>query len=119
MIFYKIAILILQVRTQHRRSRSTSTSNTPYILMPNDEMPLPRTLQKADADSATKLSERAGYKPITSPGPPLDLAPPRIPIPRARSSVVGSRDPCEEASISCTWTKFSAGIKNFFETNAG
>ncbi len=55
---------------------------------------------------------------ITSPGPPLDLAPPRIPIPRARSSVVRSRDPCEEASISCTWTKFSAGIKNFFESNA-
>jgi len=55
---------------------------------------------------------------ITSPGPPLNLAPPRIPIPRARSSVVRSRDPCEEASISCTWTKFSAGIRNFFESNA-
>jgi hypothetical protein len=55
---------------------------------------------------------------ITSPGPPMVLAPPRIPIPRARSSVVRSRDPCEEASISCTWTKFSAGIKNFFESNA-
>ena len=52
------------------------------------------------------------------PGPPLVLTPPRIPIPRARNSVVRSRDPCEEASISCTWTKFSAGIKSFFESNA-
>ena len=51
---------------------------------------------------------------ITSPGPPLNLTPPRIPIPRPRSSVVRSRDPCEEASLSCTWTKFAAGIKNFF-----
>ena len=52
------------------------------------------------------------------PGPPLVLAPPKIPIPRPRSSVVRSRDPCEEASLSCTWTKFAAGIKNFFESNA-
>jgi hypothetical protein len=75
----------------------------------------------AAADLAEKQTQAApsisqdeqGTSSISSPGPPLVLTPPKIPIPRARSSVVRSRDPCEEASISCTWTKFSAGIKNF------
>ena len=36
---------------------------------------------------------------ITSPGPPLNLTPPKIPIPRPRSSVVRSRDPCGESHL--------------------
>ena len=55
---------------------------------------------------------------ISQPGPPVVIAPTNIPIPRARSSVLQSNGVCEDASLSCNWTKFSAGIKKFFESNA-
>ena len=55
---------------------------------------------------------------ISQPGPPVMIAPTNIPIPKPRSSVVESNGLCEEASLSCNWTKFSAGIKKFFESNA-
>jgi hypothetical protein len=56
---------------------------------------------------------------ISPPGPPVVIAPTNVPIPRARSSVVQLSGLCEDASLSCNWTKFSAGIKKFFESNAG
>jgi hypothetical protein len=55
---------------------------------------------------------------ISQPGPPVVIAPTNIPIPRARSSVLQSNGVCEDASLSCNWTKFSAGVKKFFESNA-
>jgi hypothetical protein len=56
---------------------------------------------------------------ISPSGPPVVIAPTIVPIPRARSSVVQSSGLCEDASLSCNWTKFSAGIRKFFESNAG
>jgi hypothetical protein len=55
---------------------------------------------------------------ISPPGLPMMIAPTHVPIPRARSSVVRADGLCEDASLSCNWTKFSAGIKKFFESNA-
>ena len=55
---------------------------------------------------------------ISPPGPPMVIAPTKVPLPRARSSVVRSNDPCEESSLSCSWTRFSAGIKDFLNSNA-
>ncbi len=55
---------------------------------------------------------------ISPPGLPVVIAPTNVPIPRARSSVVRSDGVCEDTSLSCNWTKFSAGIKKFFESNA-
>lgn len=55
---------------------------------------------------------------ISPPGLPLMIAPINVPIPRARSSVVRSNGPCEDESLSCSWTNFSAGIKKFFESSA-
>ena len=55
---------------------------------------------------------------ISPPGLPVVIAPTNVPIPRARNSVVRSDDVCEDASLSCNWTKFSTGIKQFFESNA-
>jgi hypothetical protein len=55
---------------------------------------------------------------ISQPGPPVVIAPTNVPIPRARSSTVQSNGLCEHASLTCNWTKFSAGIKKFFESNA-
>src|SRR5450432_1185509 len=50
-------------------------------------------------------------------GSPVVIAPTNVPIPRARSSVVQSNGLCDDASLSCIQTKFSAGIRNFFESN--
>jgi hypothetical protein len=55
---------------------------------------------------------------ISQFGPPVVITPTNVPIPRARNSVVQSDGLCEDASLSCNWTKFSAGIKKFFESNA-
>jgi hypothetical protein len=55
---------------------------------------------------------------IPQPRPPVMIAPTNIPIPRARNAVVQSTGLCEDPSLSCNWTKFSAGIKKFFESNA-
>jgi len=49
---------------------------------------------------------------------PVAIAPTNVPIPRSRSSVVESNGLCEDASLSCNWTRFSAGIKKFFDSNA-
>ena len=55
---------------------------------------------------------------ISQPGPPVAIAPTNVPIPRSRSSAVVSNGLCEDASLSCNWTRFSAGIKKFFDSNA-
>ena len=55
---------------------------------------------------------------ISQPGPPVAIAPTNVPIPRSRSPVVESNGLCEDASLSCNWTRFSAGIKKFFDSNA-
>jgi hypothetical protein len=36
-----------------------------------------------------------------------------VPIPRARSKML-----CEDTTLSCSWARFSAGIRNFFGSNA-
>jgi hypothetical protein len=56
---------------------------------------------------------------MSSPGAPMVIAPASVPIPRARSSVARSKGShCEDASLSCSWANFSAGIKNFFGSYA-
>jgi hypothetical protein len=55
---------------------------------------------------------------ISQPGAAGAIAPTNVPIPRARNSVVQSSSLCEDGSLSCNWTRFSAGIKKFFESNA-
>jgi hypothetical protein len=56
---------------------------------------------------------------ISSPEPSAVMAPTKVPLPRARSSAMRSRGSrCEEASISCSWSNVSAGIKNFFNSYA-
>jgi hypothetical protein len=56
---------------------------------------------------------------ISSPGPPMAITPTNVPIPRARSSAVRSKSSrCEDASLSCSWTNFSARIRSFFGSYA-
>ena len=54
----------------------------------------------------------------TPSGPPLVITPKTVPVPRARSSVVPSSVGCEDSSLSCSWTKLSAGLKKFLGSNA-
>ena len=55
---------------------------------------------------------------MSPPGLPMIIGPNIVPIPKPRSSVVRLKGLCEDASLSCSWTKFSEGIKTFFESNA-
>ncbi len=56
---------------------------------------------------------------IPPPGPPMVITPPHAPIPGAGSPAARSKGPrCEDASLSCNWTKFSAGIKKIFGSYA-
>jgi hypothetical protein len=80
--------------------------------------------QRRDAIAAAFAEKRTGQDdramaPLSPPGPLSAVsAPASVPLPKARSAVVRSRGPCEEASLSCTWTRFSSGIRLFFESNA-
>ena len=56
---------------------------------------------------------------ISSPGPLMAITPTKVPIPRARSLTARSKGSrCEDPSLSCSWTNFSAGVKNFFGSYA-
>lgn len=70
--------------------------------------------QIAQADS----KDDHGRGSISSPGSPMVIVPTNVPIPRARNSVIRFSARCDDASFSCSWTKFSAGIKDFFESMA-
>ncbi len=64
----------------------------------------------------SKDDRGAGSKP--PPGAPRVLTPTTVPIPKPRNSVVRLPVPCDDASVSCGWEKFSAGIENFFGSMA-
>lgn len=49
-------------------------------------------------------------------GTPLDLAP-RIPLPAKRPLVERSK-PCGDGSLSCSWAKLTAAVKNAFASSA-
>jgi len=52
-------------------------------------------------------------------GAPLVITPNNVQIPRMANQVARSKVlRCEDASLSCGWTKFSAGIKGFFGSYA-
>jgi hypothetical protein len=50
-------------------------------------------------------------------GPPLVLTP-KIPLPAKRPSVERAKS-CEDGSLSCSWAKLSAAMKNAFASSAG
>jgi hypothetical protein len=72
--------------------------------------------QGAEADFQNDPSSTGSAIPL---GAPLVITPNNVPIPRAGSQGARSKaQRCEAASLSCSWTKFSAGIKSFFGSYA-
>jgi len=86
--------------------------------------------QKREANTAAALAEHQNRMAqpdlkddrvigsISPPGPPIVITPSTVPIPRARSSVIPPNAVCEDPSLSCSWSKFSAGVGKFFGSNA-
>jgi hypothetical protein len=77
-----------------------------------------RQRQRADTDFQADQSATGSVSP---PGAPLVITPNNVPIPIPRPGTQIARSKaqrCEDASLSCSWTKFSAGIKNFFGSYA-
>ena len=74
--------------------------------------------QRAETDFQSDQSATGSVSPL---GAPLVLTPNNVPIPIPRPGTQIARSKaqrCEDASLSCSWTKFSAGIKNFFGSYA-
>jgi hypothetical protein len=55
---------------------------------------------------------------IVAPGSRLALTPTNVPIPRTVNAAARSRRLCEEAFLSCNWTRLTTGIKHFLKSNA-
>ena len=115
---------------QNRKFHIAGPNPTPAELKYFDQQYMLFLDAQARDESAASLPEQPartaqsgtlddpGMSPSSAPGLPMVITPPPVPIPRARSSVILSKRPCEDASLSCSWTKFSAGIKKLFNSNA-
>jgi hypothetical protein len=85
-----------------------------YALYLDTQRQFPATSALADKQGEDRLTGS-----IPSPGPPIVITPTKVPIPKARRLAVRPIGPlCEDLSLSCSWTKFSAGILNFLGSNA-
>jgi hypothetical protein len=73
-----------------------------------------RELFVSDLTKALADQEQAGFarKDI---GPPVALTP-KIPLPAKRPSVERAKG-CDDGSLSCSWAKFSAAVRNAFGSN--
>ena len=70
-------------------------------------------------EEADLLIDRSSTGSVSSPGAPLAITPNNVPLPKAASQVARAKaQRCDDASLSCNWTKFSAGIKSFFGSYA-
>jgi hypothetical protein len=63
-------------------------------------------------------NDRYSMGSISPPGPPMVITPTNVPLPRPAPSARAKNSGCEDASLSCSWTKFSAGVKNTFGSYA-
>jgi hypothetical protein len=70
------------------------------------------------ADLASRQNEqlRAGLESSAQPvKPPMVLTPANVPLPTPRPQEKSAR--CEDGSLSCSWVKFSAAMKNAFASS--
>ena len=71
-------------------------------------------LAKRKADQEQAALERARQ----APGPPLVLVP-KIPLPVRRPLDRAKYAHCEDGSLSCSWARLSAAVKNAFASSSG
>jgi hypothetical protein len=82
-----------------------------------DEVAAAAAARQSRMEQADSGDDRLAGMISPPPGLPMVIAPANVPLPRARNSVV-RREPCQDESLSCSWTRLSAGMKKFFESNA-
>ncbi|MET4280066.1 MULTISPECIES: hypothetical protein [unclassified Bradyrhizobium] len=90
-----------------------------YLKAQKQEADAARLAEQETRNSQPDSKDGRVVGPTSPPGAPLVITPSRVPIPKARSSVLPPVASCEESSPSCRWEKFAAGIKKFFQSNAG
>jgi hypothetical protein len=65
--------------------------------------------QKAQIDFQ---NDQHSTGPVSPPGPPMVITPTNVPNPEPGGQALRSKGPrCKDASLPCTWTKFSAEMK--------
>jgi hypothetical protein len=76
----------------------------------------PADTQRQKAEAAFQ-ADRSSVSPASPVGPPLVITP--VPMPRPGGQIARSKARrCEDESLSCKWTKFSAGMQGFFDSYA-
>jgi hypothetical protein len=75
------------------------------------------------AELARRQNEqlRADLEGVRQPvGPPIELTPRNIPSSAAKRPVDRSKSTrCEDGSLTCSWARFSAAVKNAFASSSG
>ncbi|MGY4329420.1 hypothetical protein ACVWWG_003837 [Bradyrhizobium sp. LB7.2] len=89
-----------------------------YLKAQKQEADAARFAEEETRNSQPDLKDDRVVGSPSSPGLPRVITPSRVPIPKPRSSVLPPVASCEESSPSCSWEKFTAGIKKFFQSNA-
>jgi hypothetical protein len=94
-----------------------------YVLYLNaqrqDAMASALAEKQRQREEADLLNDRSSAIPTSPPGAALVITPNNVPLPKPASQLARSKaQRCDDASLSCGWTKFSAGIKNFFGSYA-
>jgi hypothetical protein len=116
---------------QNRRFDIAGPNPTPKELQSFDEeYLLYLNVQRRDAIAAALAekqqqrveaalqNDQSSTGSVSPPGAPLVITP-NVPTPRTANQIARPKAPrCEDASLSCNWTKFSAGIKGFFGSYA-
>jgi hypothetical protein len=77
--------------------------------------------ETASADSAKRLIEllRADLEDARQPaGPPLALTPKSVPLPVKRPVDRSKSAHCDDGSLTCSWAKLSAVVKNAFASSS-
>jgi len=74
------------------------------------------------AEFAKRQNEqlRADLESARQPvGPPIILTPKSVPLPVKRPADRSKSAHCEDGSLTCSWAKFSAAVKNAFASSSG
>jgi hypothetical protein len=94
----------------------------------DEEYALYLSAQRKEANAVTTAEQQSAQSdfqndrysvgPISPPMPPTVITPTNVPLPRPAPNSRAKNSGCEDASLSCSWTKFSAGVKNIFGSYA-
>jgi hypothetical protein len=74
--------------------------------------------QRREAIAGAFAKKQSEVDHTANVGPPMVITPTKLPVPEAKETGRLKSNRCMDASLSCSWSKFSAGVKDVFESNS-